>query len=51
MQLVLLADVHGAGGVCRVIVHVKRAGVRGVHGSGGGFQFIVFVGTVASICI
>jgi hypothetical protein len=49
VQLVLLADVHGAGGVCCVLVHVERAGVRGVHGSGAGFRFIMFLGTVARL--
>jgi hypothetical protein len=46
VQLVLLADVHGADEVRRVLVHVEGAGVRGVHGSGAGFWFIMFVGNI-----
>jgi hypothetical protein len=66
VQLVLLADfevlvhlgwagVRGVRGGGGVLVHVERAGVCGVHGGGAGagfqFRFIMFVGTVASICI
>jgi hypothetical protein len=50
-----VCGVCGGGVVHRVLIHVEQAGVRGVHGGSAGagfhFRFIMFIGTVASICI